>query len=316
MGTICEACGYERKPTDQAPDWECPSCGKAYVKTSHEPHGSLSGSAPGFPSESGHRLDGGLAYQQVQSGSAFNEPGKSNSRYGWILGVIFAAIFIWGIPILSNPSSASAILLHGTLGLVCIVCIALWGIVIVARRLGANVDPNSPSSRFAFLAKFFALFCSVFFILSAIWLRSQEHAEIKIQTNGQRVMADVVRIYTGSCGKHSCSINVEYTFTPTSGTGGSQLIHGYADLGTSNRPNDPNLVYARTNQRVPIAYEVDHPQVSALNFNDDVFRLDHSESYHRTVGLTGAIFLGIFLIGLAISGLSVWSNSGRQSNLD
>ena len=36
MAAVCQACGYERKPSDQAPDWECPSCGKAYAKTSHE----------------------------------------------------------------------------------------------------------------------------------------------------------------------------------------------------------------------------------------------------------------------------------------
>lgn len=35
METICQACGYQRKITDQTPDWECPACGKAYSKTSH-----------------------------------------------------------------------------------------------------------------------------------------------------------------------------------------------------------------------------------------------------------------------------------------
>jgi predicted RNA-binding Zn-ribbon protein involved in translation (DUF1610 family) len=47
MGTVCHACGYERKPTDQAPDWECPACGKAYVKTSHEAEEPSSGYPPG-----------------------------------------------------------------------------------------------------------------------------------------------------------------------------------------------------------------------------------------------------------------------------
>lgn len=30
----CPKCGYERKTTDYAPDWQCPSCGVAYVKVS------------------------------------------------------------------------------------------------------------------------------------------------------------------------------------------------------------------------------------------------------------------------------------------
>lgn len=40
MDVICEACGYPRQSSDQCPDWQCPSCGKAYSKTSHDPHGS------------------------------------------------------------------------------------------------------------------------------------------------------------------------------------------------------------------------------------------------------------------------------------
>lgn len=32
MSIICKKCGYERLPTDDAPEWQCPSCGVAYVK--------------------------------------------------------------------------------------------------------------------------------------------------------------------------------------------------------------------------------------------------------------------------------------------
>ena len=30
--TVCPKCHYERKPSDTAPDWQCPACGIAYVK--------------------------------------------------------------------------------------------------------------------------------------------------------------------------------------------------------------------------------------------------------------------------------------------
>lgn len=33
MGKICKQCGYERKPTDDAPDWACPECEYAYSKS-------------------------------------------------------------------------------------------------------------------------------------------------------------------------------------------------------------------------------------------------------------------------------------------
>jgi hypothetical protein len=315
MGTVCQACGYERKPTDQAPDWECPSCGKAYVKTAHDSHDSISGSRSTAPSPSSSRPDEGSGYRQAPRRSAFDGTGRASNKYGALFGAALGILFVAGIPILRNPSSASAILLHGSAGLVCVFLLVAWGIVVLARRSSKHVDLNSPSSRFAFSAKFLALACSVFFIVPAIWLRAQEHTETKIQANGQRAMADVVRIYNGGCGKHSCSIDVEYAFTPTSGMSeGSQPIHGYGQLGTSDRPNDPNLVYANTNQHVPIAYEVDDPQVSALNFNDDVFRLDHGQRYRKTVGLLGAVFLGVFLVGLAVTGLIFRSNSRNQPN--
>jgi len=313
MGTVCHACGYERKPTDQAPDWECPACGKAYIKTSPDQEDSLPSAASDFSSTSSKQMDAGFTYRQDPGSSAFFNTGKPGTRYGLVLGIVLAVVLIWGIPILSNPSSASAVLFHGEFGFVCVALVAIGGIIFVTRRLGANIDPANPSTRFAFLVKFFALFCSVFFVLSIFWLRGKEHTEIKIQTNGQRVMADVVRIYTGSCGKRSCSIDVEYAFSPVPGTGdGSQLVHGYASLGSSNHPNDPDLIYARTYQRVPVAYEVGHPEVSALNFNDYIFSVDHSQHYHQTVGSMVKVFFGIFLVGLVVAWLSARSNPRGQ----
>ena len=41
MQTVCRACGYQRKPTDDAREWVCPSCGKAYAKTERESPSAL-----------------------------------------------------------------------------------------------------------------------------------------------------------------------------------------------------------------------------------------------------------------------------------
>lgn len=41
----CPKCGYERRPTDSAPQWQCPSCQVAYVKAAQAQ------SAPAKPSE-------------------------------------------------------------------------------------------------------------------------------------------------------------------------------------------------------------------------------------------------------------------------
>ncbi|WP_329743283.1 hypothetical protein [Dyella sp. A6] len=56
METVCQACGYQRKSTDQTPEWECPACGKAYLKTSHGSPRSLSGNAQNSLPESGEYL--------------------------------------------------------------------------------------------------------------------------------------------------------------------------------------------------------------------------------------------------------------------
>lgn len=37
MTRICPKCSYVRKPTDEAPEWQCPSCQVAYIKASGEP---------------------------------------------------------------------------------------------------------------------------------------------------------------------------------------------------------------------------------------------------------------------------------------
>ncbi len=37
MTRICPKCSYVRKPADEAPEWQCPSCQVAYIKASGEP---------------------------------------------------------------------------------------------------------------------------------------------------------------------------------------------------------------------------------------------------------------------------------------
>lgn len=37
MTRICPKCSYVRKPSDEAPEWQCPSCQVAYIKASGEP---------------------------------------------------------------------------------------------------------------------------------------------------------------------------------------------------------------------------------------------------------------------------------------
>ena len=308
METVCQACGYQRRPTDQAPDWQCPSCGRAYAKTSQEsPSPLVIYTQDSNPSpESVNRLHGGPSYRSEPKETALN-------KQGILIGTLFALFFSLGIPILANPSAASTILLHSNVGFASLTFIALMAVVVVARRMSAGVDSNDPKSVFVFAATFFGLVFAVLFFSVAISGHNEARTETRIQRNGLRAMADVVRIYNGSCGRRSCNTYVEYAFTPSTETNVvSKSVHGYADLG--NRSNDPHIAYARTNKQVPIAYEVGHPEVSALNFDDDVFRLDHAEHSNGVVTLLGKILLGVFVLVLAVVALSLWLRPGKTSN--
>lgn len=309
METVCQACGYQRKPADQAPDWQCPACGRAYAKTSHESPSPLviypDGPSPAAATVSG--LHGGPSYRVEPKETTLN-------KYGLLMGTLFALFLSFGIPILVNPSSASAILLHSNAGFVSLTFIALMAVVAVGRRMSTGVDANDRKSVFVFGGTIFGLMLGVMFLAFAMSGQSDARDQIRIQRNGLRTVADVVRIYNGGCGRRSCSFYVEYAFTPSAEAGvAAKPIHGYADIG--NHSIDPRVVYARANKQVPIAYEVGHPEVSALNFDDDVFRLDHHQQSNGTLALLAKLFLGIFAVVLAIVGLSLWLRPGAASNV-
>ena len=137
METVCPACGYQRKSTDQAPDWQCPSCGKAYVKTSHESPSPLVIYADNPSLEPDNRLHGGPSYQKEPNDTFLN-------KHGIVIGTLLALFFSLGIPILADPSSASDIVLHSNVGFMSLIFIALMAIVLVGRLMGAAVDTNDP----------------------------------------------------------------------------------------------------------------------------------------------------------------------------
>lgn len=304
MEPICQACGYQRKPTDQAPDWQCPSCGKAYAKTSQESPSPLVIYADDPAPESGNRLHGEPSYRREPKETARN-------KYGLLIGILFSLLLL-GLPILVDPSSASVILLHSGFGFTAFIFIVLMAVlmtaVVAGRRMSARGDSIGPKSAFAILAAFFGIVFAVIFFAVAISGRNDARTEAKIRRNGLRAMADVVRVYTGGCGRAGCNIFVEYAFTPPAET---KSVPGYAWIGAHD--DDPHVAYARTHKQVPIAYEVGHPEVSALNFDDDVFRLDPGERSRHATGVLGMLLLGIFMTVLVVMALSLWLRPNEKS---
>lgn len=91
-----------------------------------------------------------------------------------------------------------------------------------------------------------------------------------IQQHGQRAEA-IVDAINWSCGRGRGAYSAVYHYAVRSaGLAPATQYAGEEYLGPC-RANDPHYVYANTQGRVPIAYDVSNPQNSALNFDDSVF---------------------------------------------
>lgn len=83
MSQICPHCNYARRPEDQSPDWQCPSCERAYAKAGH--------SAPS-------------ATPPLYMTTA--EPERRGGAGKWLLVLLaFGAAFWFGRPLLQQRSA-------------------------------------------------------------------------------------------------------------------------------------------------------------------------------------------------------------------
>jgi hypothetical protein len=140
------------------------------------------------------------------------------------------------------------------------------------------------------------------FAAMVIWQALECMKTLDLQKNGRSTEARVIRTYTAGCGKRSCSINVEYAFTPEPAPGDPRIEYrGYEYIADSRRPNDPDLGYARTNGTVPIVYDVNRPATSGLNFRNRVFAKNPVSSMFDFLGIFGgieALIMALFLASL------------------
>ena len=148
----------------------------------------------------------------------------------------------------------------------------------------------------------FGLIFGGLFVVIVVWQVLDCLKGLDLQKNGRSTEARVIRTYTAGCGKRSCSINVEYAFTPEPAPGDPRIEYrGYEHIADSRRPNDPDLRYARTNGTVPIVYDVNRPATSGLNFRNRVFANNPVTTMFDVIGIIGgieALILAIFLAGL------------------
>ena len=127
--TVCPKCHYERKPSETAPDWQCPACGIAYAK--YHPPATPAATAPAAEREMteaealdnrrGGRFVGiafiGAGLIFLVQGIRFVEviPGETTGRFimafgtlvATIGGLVLAKVFDWGPGALRALSNAA-----------------------------------------------------------------------------------------------------------------------------------------------------------------------------------------------------------------
>ena len=228
-------------------------------------------------------------------------------KYSWVF-VGMLALFPVLLPAIFHPSAAHDILLHGS---------GVWTLFLLPLIIGPlfwfqrKADAISdPAQKKAFGAKVLTQAAPAMgialFVLAAVLVVVKEQSLISIQRHGQRVTARVQDIYEGSCGKHSCSIDALYQFTPVNG---SSPITGTTSLGSTSNRDDPRLVYAQQHGEIPIAYEIGNPANSAQNFDDNVFAVDHVHMMIRIIEILAAA-IGIFV---AVVECVVWNANRKQA---
>jgi hypothetical protein len=171
-------------------------------------------------------------------------------------------------------------------------------------------DLNAAQKRsFLQITRNFSLLFGALFLLFAVQIGWQSIHDIELQKVGQRTVARVISIYTGTCGKRGCNTDVEYAFTAPSPSGAREY-HGYKTLSFNGRTSDPNLIYAKENGSVPIAYDPGDPTNSALNFDDRVFRVSPMSNSLTVLGIFAGVFGGVMV--LILGGMAVSTFSARN----
>ena len=114
----------------------------------------------------------------------------------------------------------------------------------------------------------------------------------EIHQHGQRSDANVDSIYR-RCGRHGCSLYVQYHFSPSAAGRGEVVQAGEAYIG-SERPDNALFAYAQNTGHVPIAYDPKNVQNSALNFDNSALSGNQARQIISRMEVYGSIFVIIF----------------------
>jgi hypothetical protein len=155
----------------------------------------------------------------------------------------------------------------------------------------------------------------LFLIGFLVWQASDAMKIADLQKYGRRADAAVLKVFTADCGRHGCSTDVQFRYTPN---GSNRVFTGIQYLASDRDSDDPDLVYARSHNTVPIVYDSRNPSSVALNFDDRVFG-NHSGRFMTMLAVMGGVTLifmvifGIVLAPMAIRALRTPQASPQNS---
>jgi hypothetical protein len=165
-----------------------------------------------------------------------------------------------------------------------------------SRAPGDNLQAAKRSSLATTFGVIGAIFGGVFLLIVAFAVSGCVKT-LSLQKHGRATEADVVRIYTTTCGKTGCSENVEYAYKSDSD---GQVYHGYSYIANNRNRYDPDLQYAQTRHTVPVVYNIERPETSSLNFHNRIFKQDAVKVAFTFIGVIGAIEASVMAIFAAL----------------
>jgi len=132
-----------------------------------------------------------------------------------------------------------------------------------------------------------------------------------IHQHGERSEATVDTIYR-RCGRHGCSLYVQYHFS-ASLPGGGRIAEsaGEGYIGRES-PDNALFAYARNTGHVPIAYDLNNVQNSALNFGNSAISGDQARKLISKMKVFGIVMLMILAsMAVPIFATPIFQRHGR-----
>ena len=165
--------------------------------------------------------------------------------------------------------------------------ILVFGLAGIQRRADAGRSPWP--AYWGMLTLLFAAGMSA--IILPAW--SAHRLALDLDARGVPAQAHVVRQFSEGCGKNGCVTKLEYSFS--AGKEG-RTFRGFASEGNASRYPTSEYEYAVSTKTIPILYDPENPDRSAVYWSDHVHRQAGGGLVSTTVEVLTALL--VFMVAL------------------